>query len=163
MPDPSSRTPRPAPSPPSGQKRRRRGKRPSPPFYTGAVLVETTGHLILQRRDSIPWIKHPGKVATFGGGAEPGESIEACLFRELREEVELLVAATDCLPLLSLPETEDPAAPPAHYFAIKDIAPRNWVVREGALFRIHRDAALACPDLTPHTRAAIERLLSMED
>ncbi len=55
----------------------------------GAFIFTPQGRLLLQHRDDVPGIMHPGMISTFGGTVEPGESIEEALERELMEEIEL--------------------------------------------------------------------------
>ena len=54
--------------------------------YAGILLVTESGKLIGQRRDDKPGIDNPGKVATFGGTVEEGESFRYAAWRELVEE-----------------------------------------------------------------------------
>lgn len=61
--------------------------------YGCAVLVDTQGRLLLQRRDDIPGILYPGLIGLFGGHREEGETLLACAVREITEEIGLPVAA----------------------------------------------------------------------
>ena len=54
--------------------------------YVGILLVTESGKLIGQQRDDKPGIDNPGKVATFGGTVEEGESCRYAAWRELVEE-----------------------------------------------------------------------------
>jgi 8-oxo-dGTP diphosphatase len=51
-----------------------------------AILYQNE-RCLLQLRDDIPTIAHPGKWAFFGGHLDPGETPEAGLHRELIEEI----------------------------------------------------------------------------
>src|SRR5713226_10692332 len=53
----------------------------------GALIV-SDGKYVLQERDAAPGIRWPGRLGLFGGGAEPGESPESAMRRELAEELE---------------------------------------------------------------------------
>jgi 8-oxo-dGTP pyrophosphatase MutT (NUDIX family) len=54
--------------------------------YAGVLLVTESGKLIGQQRDDKSGIDNPGKVATFGGTVEKGESYRYAAWRELVEE-----------------------------------------------------------------------------
>jgi 8-oxo-dGTP diphosphatase len=52
-----------------------------------AILIDTFDRFLLQQRDDIPGILHPGTVGLFGGHREGGESYLECVVREIREEI----------------------------------------------------------------------------
>lgn len=52
-----------------------------------ALLIDTEGRLLLQRRDNIPSILYPGKVGLFGGHLEGEETFLQCVCREVQEEI----------------------------------------------------------------------------
>jgi len=54
--------------------------------YAGVLIVTENGRLIGQQRDNIPTIDNPGRVATFGGTVESGESYRYAAWRELVQE-----------------------------------------------------------------------------
>jgi len=70
---------------------------PSDPtwFYACAIVRDLdTGRLLLEHRtDDAP--VNPGQWGFFGGGAEPRESPEACLLRELKEELDVTLQVSD--------------------------------------------------------------------
>ena len=51
------------------------------------ALLIREGRFLLQLRDNIPTIVYPGYWAFFGGHIEPGETPEAGVWRELKEEI----------------------------------------------------------------------------
>lgn len=53
-----------------------------------ALLVTEKGRYLMQRRDPQPGILLPDHWCCFGGGIEPGESVEDAVRRELREELD---------------------------------------------------------------------------
>lgn len=63
--------------------------------WAGALLIEKSGKVILQKRDNNPAILNPGKITLFGGGVEKLETIEDCLKREIKEEVNVDVTNFD--------------------------------------------------------------------
>lgn len=70
-------------------------------FYACAIVrdYQTDRLLFESRTDDAP--KNPGRWSFFGGGAEAGESPEACLLRELKEELGITLKASDLSPLRS--------------------------------------------------------------
>lgn len=52
-----------------------------------AILIGTCGRLLLQQRDDVPHIIHPGMIGLFGGHRDPGEGALDCLLREIEEEI----------------------------------------------------------------------------
>jgi 8-oxo-dGTP pyrophosphatase MutT (NUDIX family) len=52
-----------------------------------AIVYDTERRYLLQRRDNIPGIVHPGKLSLFGGHRESGETYKECVVRELQEEL----------------------------------------------------------------------------
>jgi 8-oxo-dGTP pyrophosphatase MutT (NUDIX family) len=64
-------------------------------FYACAIIRDpATDRLLFEiRTDDAP--RNPGMWSFFGGGAESGESPEACLLRELREELGVTLRPTD--------------------------------------------------------------------
>lgn len=55
--------------------------------HVAIAILYREGKFLLQLRDDIPGIAHPGKWAFFGGHIEPGETSEAAVKRELAEEI----------------------------------------------------------------------------
>jgi 8-oxo-dGTP diphosphatase len=60
---------------------------------TGAILIDTSGRLLLQQRDDVAGILHPGKVGLFGGHREGDETFLECVVREIHEEISYFVPA----------------------------------------------------------------------
>ncbi|WP_328551675.1 NUDIX hydrolase [Streptomyces sp. NBC_00358] len=58
---------------------------------TAALLVDDGGRYLLHLRDANKPIWSPGSWGLLGGGAEPGETCDQCIARELREETGLTV------------------------------------------------------------------------
>jgi 8-oxo-dGTP diphosphatase len=54
-----------------------------------ALIVDAAGRYLVQLRDAKPSIFFPDHWGCFGGALEPGETNEACLARELGEEIAL--------------------------------------------------------------------------
>ena len=56
------------------------------------AILYREGEFLLQLRDNIPTIIHPGVWALFGGHLEAGETPEEAIVREIKEEIDY------CLP-----------------------------------------------------------------
>lgn len=58
-----------------------------PPHNVALGILYQQGKFLLQLRDDIPNIAHPGKWAFFGGHIEENESPDVAIKRELAEEI----------------------------------------------------------------------------
>lgn len=59
--------------------------------FSGVILVDPAGRILLQERDEHPRID-PDKWGLVGGHVDPGEEFEPAAYRELHEETEVLAA-----------------------------------------------------------------------
>lgn len=57
------------------------------PITSKAIIVDWRGRYLLQLRDNAPGIALPSHWGMFGGTAEPGETPEQALIREIEEEL----------------------------------------------------------------------------
>lgn len=131
--------------------------------FSAAILVDTAGRFLLQRRDDKPGIAHPGKVAFFGGGREEGESPLDCIVREIAEEIGITVTAERFDHLISL-DAPDPENADGHvkgeYFVARDICTADLIVTEGTLLIVNREGVAAIRnELTPLTTVVLEHFL----
>jgi 8-oxo-dGTP diphosphatase len=60
--------------------------------FTCAVLIDTLGRFLLQQRDNVLGIVHPGKIGLFAGHRENGETYLRCIIREVHEELSYFIA-----------------------------------------------------------------------
>lgn len=56
---------------------------------SSVMLVNRRGHVLLQQRDDRTDLAYAGHWTLFGGQVEEGETPEACIRREIREELDL--------------------------------------------------------------------------
>jgi ADP-ribose pyrophosphatase YjhB (NUDIX family) len=75
----------------------------NPKATVGAIVLDDSGRVLLGRRGVEPFL---GFWDTLGGFVEPGESLEECVRRELREEAAIEVAVGRLV--LSVPDTYGP-------------------------------------------------------
>ena len=61
--------------------------------YAGVLLIAPDGRVIMQKRDNKPGITNPGKVTTFVGSVEAGDTPEEAAAREIKEELSLDLTA----------------------------------------------------------------------
>jgi 8-oxo-dGTP pyrophosphatase MutT (NUDIX family) len=59
----------------------------TPDLFAAALLLDEQGRYLMQVRDDVPHILHPGALGLFGGGIEAGEEAEGAVRRELDEEI----------------------------------------------------------------------------
>ena len=99
---------------------------PDWPEYCCAILRDARGRYLLDRRP--PDSKAaPGQLTCFGGKREPGEAPEACVARELREELGFECARLDlCVQLIGRPR-EGPDRAIAWFF--RGVAPSPDTIR----------------------------------
>lgn len=68
---------------------------PLTPGNAVCAIITVDGRYLLQLRDNIKGIFFPGCWGCFGGGIEPGEQPDEALRRELKEELDLDVEASE--------------------------------------------------------------------
>lgn len=61
----------------------------APVPVVSAILVSRAGEVLMQLRDDLPDIEYPAHWTLPGGYVEPGETSDAAIRRELREEMNL--------------------------------------------------------------------------
>jgi 8-oxo-dGTP diphosphatase len=103
---------------------------------TGAILIDTSGRLLLQQRDDVAGILHPGKVGLFGGHREGDETFLECVVREIYEEISYFVPAERFEYLASLSGEDvdvEGGLLRAEFFIVSGIPVESLIVTEGAL------------------------------
>jgi 8-oxo-dGTP diphosphatase len=103
---------------------------------TGAILIDTSGRLLLQQRDDVAGILHPGKVGLFGGHREGDETFLECVVREIHEEISYFVPAERFEYLASLSGEDvdvEGGLLRAEFFIVSGIPVESLIVTEGAL------------------------------
>jgi 8-oxo-dGTP diphosphatase len=125
-----------------------------------AIIIDTTGRFLLQQRDDIPGILHPGKVSLFGGHREGSETFLECVIREIHEEISYFVPAERFEYLVSLDGVDIDAnggSVRAEFFIARDIPLARLTVTEGTLLIAEPAKIMTLErNLTPSARFALK-------
>lgn len=129
---------------------------------SSVILVGTCGRLILQQRDDVAGILHPGMIGLFGGHREEGETPLLCAQREVHEEIGHLLPFERFEPLLeSRTVFEGTEELQNHVFVVRGIPSDALVVTEGqALFAPPGELAALYDRMTPSTSFAVRYLVT---
>lgn len=114
------------------------------------VVINRSGDVLLNLRDSIPTIAHPDRWSVLGGLCEPGEDESTALVRELAEEVGLVVADFD--PLCRLIDHEGSGHLLTAFLVRTDAALEELVLNEGQALDYFPWASAQGLDLVPFAR-----------
>src|SRR5436190_416511 len=124
-----------------------------------AIIVNTSGRFLLQQRDNVAGIVHPGKVGLFGGHREGDETYLECVVREVGEELTFQIPAERFEHLTSWegPDLDvDGGTLRADFFITRDVPAEALFITEGALLTIEvQDIATIEHKLAPSARFAI--------
>ena len=124
-----------------------------------ALLIDTAGRLLLQKRDDVPGILYPGMVGLFGGHREGNETFLDCVVREVHEEVSYFVPPEQ-FEYLTERHSVDPAIY-GHVFVARDIPSDRLVITEGSLLIVSPDELSQIePNLAPSARLALKAIRS---
>jgi 8-oxo-dGTP diphosphatase len=110
-----------------------------------AIVIDSSGQLLLQQRDNVPGILYPGKVGLFGGHREGNETFLECVARELHEELSYFIPTERFEHLLSYegPDFEQPGRTlHGEFFVVRDIPINQVAVTEGTLLVVGASAIL---------------------
>jgi 8-oxo-dGTP diphosphatase len=125
----------------------------------GAIIIDTLGRLLLQQRDNIAGIVHPGKVGLFGGHREGDETYLECVAREVREELSFQIPAErfEHLARWEGPDLDvDGGTIRADFFITRDVPTDALFITEGTLLTIEvQDLIIIEHNLAPTARFAI--------
>jgi 8-oxo-dGTP diphosphatase len=126
----------------------------------GAIILDTFGRFLLQQRDDVVGIVHPGKVGLFGGHREGDETYLECIVREIHEELSYFVPAKRFERLARLNGVDidvDGGTVRGDFFIARDIPADALVITEGSLLIVKPDEIIKIePKLTPSARFAIK-------
>ena len=124
-----------------------------------AIIIAADGKFLLQQRDDIVGILHPGKIALFGGHREGNETFLECAVREIEEEISKFIPAAQFEYLTTLVGDDldsEGGTVRAEFFVIRNVASEGLFVTEGSLLAIEPHKVLEIVDrLTPSARYAM--------
>ena len=127
---------------------------------TGAILIDTSGRLLLQLRDDVVGILHPGKIGLFGGHREGDETFLECVVREIHEEISYFVPAERFEYLASLSGEDvdvEGGLLRAEFFVVSGIPVESLTITEGALLVARPEEVIKIDHkLAPSARFAIK-------
>ena len=125
-----------------------------------AIILDAEGRLLLQQRDDVVGILHPGKVTLFGGHREGNETFLECVVREIEEEISKFIPAERfefLTKLIGHDLDSEGGAVHAEFFVVRNVALDGLAVTEGSLFVIEPHKVFEVVDrLTPSARYAMK-------
>ncbi len=128
-----------------------------------AIIIDKFGRFLLQQRDDIVGIIHPGKVGLFGGHREGDETYLQCVVREIHEEISYFIAAEHFEYLASLNGMDvdvDGGTVSGEFFIARNIPADALAVTEGSLLIIKPSELIQIDSkLTPTARFAMKAYL----
>lgn len=132
--------------------------------YCGAVLFDKSGNVIVQSRDQKPGIVNPGMITLFGGGQDENEPSQACIIRELSEELGLKAGPDDLrfLGYVDKVETDD-GITRCSIFSVDGIEPDALRLREGRAIAINTAGYfLGSPKVSEVTKISIRAAIEVK-
>lgn len=125
--------------------------------FAGALLFDTDGNFLFQRRDDKPGILHPGRIGMFGGHQESGESPLECVVREVHEELSHFVPPHRFSHLGTFKDDRTGPTRVIEIFMARALPVSELIVTEGALMVVPRaHIASLNGKLTPSAAAALD-------
>ena len=114
-----------------------------PREFACAIIIDTLGRFLFQKRDDVPGSLHPGKTGLFGGHREPDdETFLQCVVREIHEEISYFVPPERFDNLVSY-DGSDLDIEGGHLrgeiFVARDIPAEALLVTEGCLRIVEQD------------------------
>ncbi len=133
-----------------------------------AILIDTSGNLLLQQRDDIPGILQPGKIGLFGGHCENDETCLQCAVREIFEEISYPVASQRFELLVRYDgkdmDIDSDGSLECEVYLVRDIPAGELTITEGALLMVAPDDIARIDNkLTPLARLALAHLERLHD
>jgi 8-oxo-dGTP diphosphatase len=128
-----------------------------------AIIIDIQGRLLLQQRDDVPGILHPGKVGLFGGHCENDETYLQCVVREIHEEISYFVSPDRFEHLVGYNGIDDDGGSwRGEFFIVRNVPVDALKVTEGSLLIIEPGKLAAIEHkLVPSALFAIKALFDI--
>ena len=137
---------------------------PAPKEFAGAIIVDTQGRYLLQRRDNKPEIRFPGKVGLFGGHQEIGETSLECVVREVHEETGWYVPPEKFEHVAAYCGLDASGVYKVEIFATSDVDIAGLTITEGTLLVVQpEDFFNLIDELTPSAAFAFETFVGRQE
>jgi 8-oxo-dGTP pyrophosphatase MutT (NUDIX family) len=135
--------------------------RPGPKRGACVLVDDEAGRILMQLRDDIGGIGHPGLWTLFGGGVEPGETLREAAVRELTEETELALRADSLRPLAAVLSSWGTSRLRLYAFVARTrAAPAALRLHEGAGFAFLTPRQIAGLPVIPEVRLVVAHFLA---
>ncbi len=130
-----------------------------------AILIDSYDRFLLQQRDDIPGIEHPGKIGLFGGHREGEETYLQCAVREIHEEIGYFVRPDHFKHFVSYDEVDDRGIHiHGEIFVANQIPVEELLITEGLLLVVEpEDVPAIEAKFSPSARFAIRRYLMSKE
>lgn len=128
--------------------------------FACAIAIDTCGRFLLQQRDDVVGILHPGMVTLFGGHRDGDETFLECVVREIHEEISFFVPPERFEYLVSIDGTDldaDGSSFRVEVFITRNVPVDALVITEGSLLVVKpAETILIERKLTPVARFALK-------
>lgn len=101
--------------------------------YVAVLHITASGEVMLQQRDDKPEISNSGKIGTFGGEVEQGETLIEAAIRETEEELSIKLRLEDMTYFSELQLTKERHGIDqlCHFYLSHGVDPKKVDVKEG--------------------------------
>lgn len=136
------------------------GEVPATIDWRGALVRASDAHgrVLMQLRDDFADVAGPGLWSLFGGGVEPGETLETAACREFAEETGIELSPDTLRPLARTHATAKPNGVLFVFGTDRIVHPAEIRLGEGAGFGLLSAAQIDAFPMIPQIRAALQAL-----
>jgi 8-oxo-dGTP diphosphatase len=135
--------------------------------FACAILIDTLGRFLLQRRDDVPGVFQRGKIGLFGGHREGDETFLQCIVREIHEEISYFLPPESFIHLTTYDGDDvDVAEGTVHgeFFVAQSIPVEQLIVTEGSLLIVQPNRLSSVQrQLSPSGKIGMKAFLERRD